>query len=57
MMPAMTEEQRLFVERVFEAQGILHRICAVWNHSSKSMPNDTMKGCEDLEVLNHAVKH
>ncbi len=27
----MTEQQHLFVERVHEAQGILRRICAVYN--------------------------
>lgn len=32
----MTEEQRLFVERVHEAQGILHRICAVYTQDEDS---------------------
>jgi RNA polymerase sigma-70 factor (ECF subfamily) len=35
-MTAMTEEQRLFVERVHEAQGILHRICAVYTQDEDS---------------------
>ncbi len=32
----MTEEQRSFVERVHTAQGILHRICAVYTQDEES---------------------
>lgn len=35
-MTAMSEEQRLFVARVYEAQGILHRICAVYTQDEDS---------------------
>jgi RNA polymerase sigma-70 factor (ECF subfamily) len=35
-VPAMTEEQRSFVERVYAAQGILHRICAVYTQDKES---------------------
>jgi RNA polymerase sigma-70 factor (ECF subfamily) len=35
-MTAMTEEQREFVERVHGAQGILHRICAVYTKDEDS---------------------
>jgi RNA polymerase sigma-70 factor (ECF subfamily) len=32
----MTQEQCLFVERVYAAQGILHRICAVYTQDKES---------------------
>jgi RNA polymerase sigma-70 factor (ECF subfamily) len=35
-VPAMTEEQRSFVERVYADQGILHRICAVYTQDKES---------------------
>ena len=35
-MSAMTEDQRLFVERVYKAQGILHRICSVYTRDEES---------------------
>lgn len=35
-MKAMTEEQRSFVDRVHAAQGILHRICAVYTQDEES---------------------